>query len=320
MSAIFVFVFNNIFDINNNIATSYVDLITGKAKNYNEQLKKRYQLISNNNSNEYSIKLPALKNPPKTIYFKDISEDIHFWANIDCKNYWKCKPYIYLEKEEENLNTNFETLKQFGKKIRSKKFNKKYMKKKLVFATNNKHKIKEISSILNEEIDLYSLEDINCSDEIPETSDTIEGNALLKAQFIKEKYGYDCFADDTGLEIESLNNEPGVYSARYAGNDHNAENNMLKVLSKLSNIDNRRARFKTCIALIWNNKTYMFEGVIYGNITREKHGKSGFGYDPIFKPEGYEQTFAEMGEEIKNKISHRAIAVQKLITFLRSIK
>lgn len=194
------------------------------------------------------------------------------------------------------------------------------MKKKLVFATNNKHKIKEISSILNEEIDLYSLEDINCSDEIPETADTIEGNALLKAQFIKERYGYDCFADDTGLEIESLNNEPGVYSARYAGNGHNAENNMLKVLSKLSNIDNRRARFKTCIALIWNNKTYMFEGTIYGNITKEKHGKSGFGYDPIFKPGGYEQTFAEMGEEIKNKISHRAIAVQKLITFLRSIK
>lgn len=125
ISAIFIFVFNNIFDINNNIATSYVDLVTGKAKNYNEQLKKRYQLINNNNSNEYSIKLPSLKNPPKTIYFKDISEDIHFWANIDCKNYWKCKPYIYLEKEEENLNSNFETLKQFGKKIRSKKFNKK---------------------------------------------------------------------------------------------------------------------------------------------------------------------------------------------------
>ena len=190
------------------------------------------------------------------------------------------------------------------------------MKKKLVFATNNKHKIKEISSILNEEIDLYSLEDINCSDEIPETADTIEGNALLKAQFIKEKYGYDCFADDTGLEIESLNNEPGVYSARYAGDDHNAENNMLKVLSKLSNIDNRRARFKTCIALIWNNKTYMFEGIVYGNITKEKHGKSGFGYDPIFFYPPYNTTLANVSEDKKNAVSHRGRALQMLLEYL----
>lgn len=190
--------------------------------------------------------------------------------------------------------------------------------KQIVFATNNKHKLEEVRNIVGNTFQILSLNDISCTEEIPETENTIEGNALLKARFIKEKYGYDCFADDTGLEIESLNNEPGVYSARYAGNDHNAEKNMLKVLTKLQGIPNRKARFRTCIALLWNGNTYTFEGIVKGRITEEKQGSAGFGYDPIFQPEGYTHTFAELGDEIKNKISHRAIATQKLIAFLQS--
>ncbi|WP_321439126.1 non-canonical purine NTP diphosphatase [uncultured Bacteroides sp.] len=190
------------------------------------------------------------------------------------------------------------------------------MKNKLVFATNNKHKLEEVSHILKDKIEILSLKDINCDVDIPETANTLEGNALLKAQYIHENYGLNCFADDTGLEIEALNNEPGVYSARYAGTDKSSEANMLKVLKNLEGIGNRKAQFRTAVSLIIDNKQYLFEGIIKGNIIKEKRGNSGFGYDPIFVPEGYEQTFAELGNEIKNKISHRALAINKLCNFL----
>lgn len=191
------------------------------------------------------------------------------------------------------------------------------MKQKLVFATNNQHKLDEVSQILEGKVELLSLKDINCDTDIPETADTLEGNALLKAQYIHEHYGLNCFADDTGLEIEALNNEPGVYSARYAGTDKDSEANMLKVLSKLKGIENRKAQFRTAVSLILDNKTYLFEGVIKGEIIKEKRGEQGFGYDPIFVPEGYNQTFAELGGDIKNTISHRALAINKLCDFLK---
>lgn len=193
------------------------------------------------------------------------------------------------------------------------------MKNKLVFATNNPHKLKEVSDILKEKVDIISLNDIQCHEDIPETADTLEGNALLKAKYIYNNYYLNCFADDTGLEIEALNNEPGVYSARYAGTDKNPEANMMKVLQQLENQSNRKARFRTVIALIMDGKTYLFEGIVNGTITKAKQGNAGFGYDPIFMPEGYEHTFAELGEEIKNNISHRAIAIKKLCDFLNSI-
>ena len=192
--------------------------------------------------------------------------------------------------------------------------------KQIVFATNNKHKLEEIRNILDNTLNILSLDDINCHEDIPETGSTIEENALIKARYIKEKYGYDCFADDTGLEIKSLNNEPGVYSARYAGNDHNSEKNMQKVLENLKGKNDRSACFRTCIVLITSNNEYLFEGKIEGEIITEKKGESGFGYDPIFVPDGYTQTFAELGNDIKNKISHRALAVKKLINFLQPIK
>ena len=192
--------------------------------------------------------------------------------------------------------------------------------KQIVFATNNKHKLEEIRNILDNTLNILSLDDINCHEDIPETGSTIEENALIKARYIKEKYGYDCFADDTGLEIKSLNNEPGVYSARYAGNDHNSEKNMQKVLENLKGKNDRSACFRTCIALITSNNEYLFEGKIEGEIITEKKGESVFGYDPIFVPDGYTQTFAELGNDIKNKISHRALAVKKLINFLQPIK
>lgn len=192
--------------------------------------------------------------------------------------------------------------------------------KQIVFATNNKHKLEEIRNILDNTLNILSLDDINCHEDIPETGSTIEENALIKARYIKEKYGYDCFADDTELEIKSLNNEPGVYSARYAGNDHNSEKNMQKVLENLKGKNDRSACFRTCIALITSNNEYLFEGKIEGEIITEKKGESGFGYDPIFVPDGYTQTFAELGNDIKNKISHRALAVKKLINFLQPIK
>lgn len=190
---------------------------------------------------------------------------------------------------------------------------------KLVFGTNNKHKLEEVKSILPETIELISLADINCHEDIPETADTLEGNAFQKAYYIKENYGYDCFADDTGLEVEALDNAPGVYSARYAGPGHDPEANMNKLLSALEEKENRKAHFRTAIALLLNGKEYIFEGIINGVIIDEKRGCAGFGYDPIFIPEGYSQTFAEMGNELKNKISHRALAVQKLTAFLSTL-
>lgn len=187
---------------------------------------------------------------------------------------------------------------------------------KLVFATNNQHKLDEVRKITVGYTEIVSLSDINCHDDIPETADTLEGNALQKARYIKEHFGYDCFADDTGLEVEALHNAPGVYSARYAGLGHDSEANMNKLLQELEGKTNRNARFRTVIALILNGKEYLFEGIVYGKIITEKRGKSGFGYDPIFMPEGYTDTFAELGNEIKNQISHRAEAVKKLTSFL----
>ncbi len=189
---------------------------------------------------------------------------------------------------------------------------------KLVFATNNKNKIKEIKQLLNNSLELLSLEDIGCLEDIPETADTIEGNAIQKAQYVYEKYGYNCFADDTGLEIDALNGEPGVYSARYAGEQKNAEDNMMKVLTKLKDVENRSAQFKTVITLIVDGKVTCFEGIVKGEITTDKSGNEGFGYDPIFKPKGYDVSYAEMSLELKNEISHRAIATKKLIQFLKN--
>ena len=193
------------------------------------------------------------------------------------------------------------------------------MKKKLVFATNNAHKLDEISSILGEKVELLSLKDIHCHVDIPETADTLEGNAMLKAEYIYKNYGLDCFADDTGLEVEALNGAPGVYSARYAGSEgHNAEANMQKLLQNMQGVQNRKAQFRTAICLILDGKKHLFEGIVKGEIIKEKRGSSGFGYDPIFVPEGYTKTFAEMGNETKNKISHRALAVEKLCRFLKA--
>lgn len=191
---------------------------------------------------------------------------------------------------------------------------------KLVFATNNKHKLDEVRKITSRHpVEIVSLADIDCFDEIPETADTLEGNALQKVLYIREKFGMDCFADDTGLEVEALNNAPGVYSARYAGPGHDSEANMKKLLHEMEGKENRKARFRTVIALVWNEKTYTFDGIVNGTITTTKRGENGFGYDPIFIPEGYEQTFAELGNDIKNQISHRAKAVEKLDEFLTQL-
>ncbi|MCD8081683.1 MAG: non-canonical purine NTP diphosphatase [Bacteroides sp.] len=192
------------------------------------------------------------------------------------------------------------------------------MKRTLVFATNNLHKLEEVSQILGDQIELLSLKDIGCEEDIPETADTLEGNALQKAHYIHSRYGTDCFADDTGLEIEALNGDPGVYSARYAGEGRDPQDNMNKVLRKLEGKTRRNARFRTVISLILDGKEYLFEGIIQGVITTEKRGETGFGYDPIFLPDGYDQTFAELGNEIKNHISHRALAIQKLCDFLKT--
>jgi len=186
----------------------------------------------------------------------------------------------------------------------------------LVFATNNKNKIKEIKNLLGNSIELLSLADINCHEDISETADTIAGNALQKAQYVFDKYGYNCFADDTGLEIESLNGEPGIYSARYAGAQRDANDNMDKVLTNLKDQTNRNAHFKTVIALIIAGKESLFEGVAEGEITATKSGAEGFGYDPIFKPLGYTTTFSEMSLDEKNGISHRGKAVRQLSAFL----
>lgn len=193
------------------------------------------------------------------------------------------------------------------------------MKKMFVFATNNSHKLEEVKDILGNKIELLSMKEIGCFDDIPETENTLEGNALLKARYIYKHFHVDCFADDTGLEVEALNGAPGVYSARYAGEGHNSEANMKKLLLELEGIENRKARFRTVFALIINGKEHLFEGIIKGEIVKNRKGTSGFGYDPIFVPEGYSHTFAEMGNDEKNKISHRAIAAQKLCKFLKSL-
>ena len=186
----------------------------------------------------------------------------------------------------------------------------------LVFASNNKNKIKEIQLLVPQSIKVLSLEDIGCFEEIPETEDTIEGNAIQKANYVTEKYGYNCFADDTGLEVEALNGEPGVYSARYAGEQKDATDNMDKLLNNLKGISNRNAQFKTVIALNLNGNQSLFTGIIKGKIIEEKIGSNGFGYDPIFVAEGYSQTFAELTIGEKSVISHRGLAVKQLVDFL----
>ena len=196
----------------------------------------------------------------------------------------------------------------------------------IVFATNNAHKLSEIRQILGNDIEILSLADIGCHEDIPETADTLEGNALQKAQYVYDHYHLSCFADDTGLEVDALGGEPGIYSARYAGDGHDSEANMQKLLQKLGENNNRKARFRTVIALIEKGeddkvtepaeKTSFFEGIVEGQIIREKRGQEGFGYDPIFQPDGYDETFAQLGLEIKNRISHRARAVEKLAKYL----
>lgn len=191
---------------------------------------------------------------------------------------------------------------------------------KIVFATNNKHKLDEVRKITAAlPVEIVSLAEIHCHDDIPETAGTLEGNALQKAHYIKDKFGLDCFADDTGLEVETLGNAPGVYSARYAGVAHDSEANMKKLLTEMEGMSHRKARFRTVIALLFNGEEYLFEGIVKGTITTERRGENGFGYDPIFIPEGYAKTFGELGEGIKNKISHRAKAAEKLERFLNQI-
>lgn len=190
---------------------------------------------------------------------------------------------------------------------------------KIVFASNNQNKIIEIQSMLPNSIQILSLESIGCLEEIPETSDTIEGNAILKANYVTQNYGFDCFADDTGLEVEALNGEPGVYSARYAGEQKNANDNMNKLLKELDDKTNRNAQFKTVIALNLKGKQYLFEGIASGEIIKEKIGTGGFGYDPIFKPTNYDKTFAQLSLNIKNEISHRGKATKALLEFLQNI-
>lgn len=187
---------------------------------------------------------------------------------------------------------------------------------KLVFATHNKNKFEEVKAMLPKSIELLSLTDIGCNEEISETSDTIEGNAILKADYVRKKYNLNCFADDTGLEVKSLNNEPGVYSARYAGLSNNSEANMKKLLKNLEGIKDRSARFKTAIALNMEHEEIMFLGICEGEITEKPRGDSGFGYDPIFQPKGFDKTFAEMTLTQKSEIGHRGKAMRQLIDYL----
>ncbi len=191
---------------------------------------------------------------------------------------------------------------------------------KLVFATNNSHKLKEVKSILKGRFTVLGLSDIGCNEDIPETADSLEGNALLKAQYVYEKYGMDCFADDTGLEVRALDGEPGVKSARYAGEAKKSVDNVNKLLIRLKGKSDRSAQFRTVIALIMKGETHSFEGIVSGVIAEKPRGSSGFGYDPVFVPEGYLSTFAQLRAEEKNKMSHRAVAVNKLIDYLKSIK
>lgn len=193
------------------------------------------------------------------------------------------------------------------------------MDKKLVFATNNLHKLEEVRNIIGNDFEILSLADINCNDDIPETADTFEGNALIKARHIYNKYGLNCFADDSGLEVEALGGAPGVHSARYATDGHDHEANINKLLAELSGKENRNAQFRTVVALIIDGKEYIFEGYVKGEIIYERQGKNGFGYDPVFRPTGYKDTFAEMTENEKNSISHRGVAVSKLNNFLKQL-
>ncbi len=188
---------------------------------------------------------------------------------------------------------------------------------KLVVATNNKHKLIEICEKLDGLCQVVSLAEIGCFDDIPEDGDTFEANATQKAQYIKSKYGYDCFADDSGLEVDALGGRPGVYSARYSGEDKDSEKNIDKLLAELDGVENRSARFRTVVALTLDDEVHLFEGVINGVITTERHGSGGFGYDPVFQPEGYVSTFAEISLEEKNRISHRGVAIEKLYDFLK---
>lgn len=192
---------------------------------------------------------------------------------------------------------------------------------KIVFATNNSNKLSEIQDILGPEFQIVSLKDIGCNEDIPETGKTLEENALQKAQYVYDHYHIDCFADDTGLEVEALQGAPGVHSARYAeGTDHDSEANMAKLLRELGENNNRKAQFRTVIALILHGEVHEFEGKIEGSIAKEKKGTEGFGYDPLFVPDGYEESFAQLGMDIKNTISHRARAVEQLARYLKKIK
>jgi XTP/dITP diphosphohydrolase len=186
----------------------------------------------------------------------------------------------------------------------------------LVFATNNAHKAREIEQILGPGYTVKTLKDIGCLEDIPETADTLEGNALIKARYVKEKYGYDCFSEDTGLEVEALGGAPGVHTARYAGDQKNPADNIALLLQNLSDKDDRRAQFRTVIALIRDGREVLYTGVCTGQIADNMRGTGGFGYDPVFIPDGYEQTFAELGEDVKNRISHRAKATQMLVAGL----
>ncbi len=188
---------------------------------------------------------------------------------------------------------------------------------KLVFATNNQHKLQEVRDIVGDRVEVLSLADINCYDDIPETADTLQGNALIKARHVYEKYGFDCFADDTGLEVEALDGAPGVYSARYAGEECDSEANMQKLLQNLTGETNRNAQFRTVIALIIRGEEKLFNGIVKGTIATEKKGDSGFGYDPIFIPEGHSESFAQMSSEMKNSMSHRFRATQQLGDYLK---
>ncbi len=190
--------------------------------------------------------------------------------------------------------------------------------KRLVFATNNEHKLRELRQILTGEFELLSLHEIGCNEEIPETGTTLESNASQKSNYIWKKFRIDCFADDTGLEIKALNNAPGVYSARYAGEEKSPEANMRKVLNQMAYITDRKARFRCVFSLIIGGTEYQFEGIVEGEILRAKEGAGGFGYDPIFKPDGYNQSFASLSPKEKNRISHRGRAVMKLVEFLRN--
>lgn len=189
------------------------------------------------------------------------------------------------------------------------------MKTKLVFATNNKHKLEEVKKVVKNKFEILSLEDIGCQEDIEEPGETLEENAFIKARYVKQNYGYDCFGDDTGLEVEALNGAPGVHSARYGG-DHDSEANIKRLLSELQGESNRKARFRTVIALILDGKEYQFDGIAEGEIILEKKGATGFGYDPVFKPNGYNSTYAELGDDVKADISHRARATKQLCEFL----